>query len=507
MKMVKSLLLGSAAGMVAIAGAQAADLPVKAKPVQYVKICTLYGDGFYYIPGSDTCIRFTGYIRADYGYNVTGARTANYAAAAGAQDRTVNNYSTRHRGSFSVDTRTQTAYGTLRTFSTFHLQNENGAESTNIARAFIQWGGFTFGRTQSFTDHEGSLGDSGMRSLHQTQNQSDTGANGTNQIAYTWQLGNGVTLNVGADERRVKSITNLTTATTFAGGGTLNSGAAIGLEPISTRSGNNHPNPWVSLRVNQAWGRASVAVVANHNEASYYGVGAAPAPCVQQTPPLSSVGQTTCGHPDDKWGWAVVSGAEIKLDMLSPGSRIGGYFNYGVGASAFGGGSNLVSPGLYGSGNNVALGFITDAVYLNNGQLEQTTSWTAGAGFEYFWTRNFSSTIYGNYTEISYNSTVTGGRLWCGGISGATNYTQTVAQGTCDFGFKFWTVGTHHDWFPLPGLRFAVDVMYTAIDSNMSGQTITVNRTQGARATGLYTIKDLGITSAIFRAQRSWGAD
>ena len=50
MKMVKSLLLGSAAGMVAIAGAQAADLPVKAKPVQYVKICTLYGDGFYYIP-------------------------------------------------------------------------------------------------------------------------------------------------------------------------------------------------------------------------------------------------------------------------------------------------------------------------------------------------------------------------------------------------------------------------------------------------------------------------
>ena len=61
----------------------------------------------------------------------------------------------------------------------------------------------------SFTDHEGSLGDSGMRSLHQTQNQSETGANGTNQIAYTWQLGNGITLNVGADERRVRSIANL----------------------------------------------------------------------------------------------------------------------------------------------------------------------------------------------------------------------------------------------------------------------------------------------------------
>src|SRR5687767_15623275 len=112
MKMVKSLLLGTAAGLVAVAGAQAADMPVKAAPVQYVKICTLYGDGFYYIPGTDTCIRFSGYVRADYGYNVTGARRPQYARDEGAKDRTVNAYSTRHRGSFSTDSRTQTAYGT-----------------------------------------------------------------------------------------------------------------------------------------------------------------------------------------------------------------------------------------------------------------------------------------------------------------------------------------------------------------------------------------------------------
>ena len=374
--------------------------------------------------------------------------------------------------------------------------------STNIARAFIQWGGFTFGRTVSFTDHEGSLGDSGMRSLHQTQNQSDTGANGTNQIAYTWQLGNGITLNVGADERRLKSLTNLSIATVFAGGGTLNSGATIGLEPVSSRAGNNHPNPWVSLRINQAWGRASVAVIANHNEGLYYSTGAAP--CVLQTNPQAATGNTACGHPDDKWGFAVISGTEIKLDMLSPGSRIGGYFNYGVGASAYGGGSNLASPALMGSGNTVALGFITDGVFTNGGQIQQTTSWTAGGGFEYFWTRNFSSTIYGNYTEISYNNTVNTGRLWCGGVAGG-GYTKTT--GACDMGFTFWTVGTHHDWFPLPGLRFAVDVMYTAIESNMSGETISLVRTQGARVPGVYTIKDLGIVSTIFRAQRTWGAD
>jgi hypothetical protein len=193
--------------------------------------------------------------------------------------------------------------------------------------------------------------------------------------------------------------------------------------------------------------------------------------------------------------------------MLSPGSRLGAYFNYGVGASSYGGGSNLASPALMGSGNTVALGFITDGTFTNGGQIEQTTSWTAGAGFEYFWTRNFSSTVYGNYTEISYNNTVTAGRQFCaaGGIGGGVGYTK--AGGTCDFGFVFWTVGTHHDWFPLPGLRFAVDVMYTAVESNMSGETINLVRTQGARVPGVYTIKDLGIVSTIFRAQRTWGAE
>src|SRR5712664_1283730 len=65
MKMVKSLILGSAAGLLAMSGAQAADLPVKAKAVEYVRICSLYGAGFYYMPGTDTCIKLSGYLRAD----------------------------------------------------------------------------------------------------------------------------------------------------------------------------------------------------------------------------------------------------------------------------------------------------------------------------------------------------------------------------------------------------------------------------------------------------------
>ncbi len=206
MKMVKSLLLGSAAGLIAVAGAQAADLPVKAKPVLYVKICSLYGDGFYYIPGSDTCIKFGGYVRADYNFN---GRTPHVLGANGAQDRTVSRWTTRHRANLTTDARTQTAYGTLRAYTSINAEVAEGTATLGTHRAFIQWGGFTFGRTVSFVDHEGSLGDSGMRSLYTGLVDSTTGAAGINQIAYTWQLGNGVTLNIGADDPRVGSIANL----------------------------------------------------------------------------------------------------------------------------------------------------------------------------------------------------------------------------------------------------------------------------------------------------------
>src|SRR5260370_13944126 len=69
MKMVRSLILGSAAGLVAMSGVQAADLPVKAKAVEYVKVCSLYGAGFFYIPGTDTCIKLGGYLRIDTNFN------------------------------------------------------------------------------------------------------------------------------------------------------------------------------------------------------------------------------------------------------------------------------------------------------------------------------------------------------------------------------------------------------------------------------------------------------
>ena len=76
MKTVKGLLLGSAAVFVAMSGAQAADLPMAA-PVQYVKVCDTYGAGFFYIPGTQTCLQISGFAKAQFRYDRQITRAAN----------------------------------------------------------------------------------------------------------------------------------------------------------------------------------------------------------------------------------------------------------------------------------------------------------------------------------------------------------------------------------------------------------------------------------------------
>src|SRR5215203_3302146 len=106
MRMVKSLLLGSAAGVVAIAGAQAADLAVKAKPVEYVKVCSLYGAGFWYVPGTNTCVKLGSYIR----YQIESHANGGFIFRNGANARNTRTdtpeYNNRIRGTISMDTRT-----------------------------------------------------------------------------------------------------------------------------------------------------------------------------------------------------------------------------------------------------------------------------------------------------------------------------------------------------------------------------------------------------------------
>src|ERR1700737_175433 len=116
MKMVKSLILGSAAGLIAMSGAQAADLPVKAKAVEYVRICSLYGAGFFYIPGTDTCLKLGGYLRIDTTFNGSVYDQPAWSGDLGQNNRFRDYFASRSRMALTIDTRTATEYGVVRTF-------------------------------------------------------------------------------------------------------------------------------------------------------------------------------------------------------------------------------------------------------------------------------------------------------------------------------------------------------------------------------------------------------
>src|ERR687887_914491 len=109
MTTIRNLVLGSAAGLLAVGGAQAADLPVKAKAVEYVRVCSLYGAGFFYIPGTDTCIKLGGYMRADVTFNAGGAHgQPAWSGDSGQQNRYRDYFIDRSRMVLQVDTRTST---------------------------------------------------------------------------------------------------------------------------------------------------------------------------------------------------------------------------------------------------------------------------------------------------------------------------------------------------------------------------------------------------------------
>ena len=227
MKMVKSLMLGSAAGLVAMSGAQAADLPVKAKAVEYVKVCSLYGAGFFYIPGTDTCIKLGGYLRVDTTFNGGVYDQPAWNGDLGQGNRYRDYFSARSRMALTVDTRTATEYGVVRTFGQGdfqftharrqHVQPEldqpgvsgwrrptcltpPGGGYVAVELVFIQFAGFTFGKSASAyaTPWHGYPGNNTSYLLggHDT-------VTGVNNIQYTAQFGNGVSGTIGLDDPTV----------------------------------------------------------------------------------------------------------------------------------------------------------------------------------------------------------------------------------------------------------------------------------------------------------------
>ncbi|GAA0783280.1 porin [Roseibium denhamense] len=273
---LKSLMLGVAAAATATT-AQAADLPVAPEPVDYVRICDAYGARFFYIPGTETCLRVAGRLRTQVTVN-------NVLEDGDWSTRDSDGITWETRGYVRLDARTATEFGDLRTFISISQAATNGAEAANFDVAYIQWGGLKAGYDGSLFQHytgqvfKGSL----------TRNWSD---NTINQINYTAAFGNGFYAAFGLEDQDDRFNLGGTVAT--SGGGTLTVG----------EGGTRMPDFVAAIGVTQGWGAAKLS-------------GA-----LHQSVP-NTVHNSVGFSGEDTLGWAVGASVLFNLDMLSSGSNV-----------------------------------------------------------------------------------------------------------------------------------------------------------------------------------------
>ncbi|KRR11633.1 porin [Bradyrhizobium valentinum] len=511
MKLTKGFILGSAA-LFANAGTQAADLPVKAKAVEYVKICSLYGAGFYYIPGSDTCIKLGGYVRASTQLGTNSVWGAATGGVAGAHNRLSNYYTAQSRFDFNVDTRTATEYGVLRTYAelafTWTGGGYSGAGTTaingataysgsnpagsgsgmisggnlSVYYAFMQFAGFTLGRAQSqfsspWTNYPGNSFD-GM--------PGGGGWEAVNQFAYTANFGQGISLSFSAEDQVARNTTNIwnVSAATAAG-------LAAGTYGANNIGGSRSPDLVGQLRVDQAWGLFQASVAAHVNHAGYYGAA------------------ETTGHPDDKWGWAGQLALSIKNVPTGVNDTINVQGVYTNGASGYN--FHPYTPytyaiysgtGLAGAYQSVGIAGLSDSVFVAGEGQQLTTTYGFNGAYTHNWNPNWNSAIFGGLGAVRYNSTAKG--YICGQFVATLALSSGVAG--CNPDFNYAVVGVATRWNPVKNLTFSTELVYTMLDQkHASGSTVTLPLQSAiAKPAGVYELKDQSSLQLMLRAQRNW---
>ena len=517
MKVIKSLVLGSAAGLIAMSGAQAADLPVKAKAVEYVRICSLYGAGFFYIPGTDTCIKLGGYLRVDTTFNGTTYGAPAWNGDQGQGNRYRDYFVSRSRMALTVDTRTATEYGVVRTFGQgdFQFNNFGGSTSNPTALAtfdanrlstagvgyvavemvFIQFAGFTFGKSASAyaTPWNGYPGNNNSFLLGGADY-----VTGVNNIQYTAQFGNGVSATIGLDDPTVfnrTAVLNLGVA-----GGATSAGA-------NAYGGTHVPDIVGNIRVDQAWGLFQISGMAHLVNASYNILGAGGVPTA-----LSEIS----GHPEDKWGGAVMAALQIKNLPTGAGDDLKIDVSYSKGdtkavISTSGASPNFVmfgGSGRAGAYQSVGFGQTADAVYLpvingGTGDLKLVDAWGVRGAYNHNWDPYWSTSLWGSYSQVRYG----GGALditsakgqWCANYNAGK---AVSADYTCNPDYNVAQVGLTTRWTPVKNLTFSAEVGAFFLDQKMSGSsTFTPS---APKPTALYEFKDQSTVYLNVRVQRNF---
>jgi hypothetical protein len=449
MKLVKSLLLGSAAGFVAVAGAQAADLPSrKAAPVEYVRVCSVHGVGFFYIPGTDTCIRVGGRVRAEYRYVTP-------------QSRVDDAVGFRVRGRLNVDARTTTDYGTLRAFFRYELTVNNGnytfrnladyppagalgggatSSSSTLDKAFIQFAGITAGRLNSFFDFYSN--DINWASL--------IGSDNLNQdlLAYTATFGGGFSATLSVEDRADRQLAGNVPVSGFTALTGAGSVATFGFPPAIINGvpfapgtylpgGERMPDVVGNLRVDQPWGSAQLSGAVHQ---------------------LFSVNRDALGgFTDTEYGFAVQGGVKVNLPMLAAGDVLWLQAAYTNGAPSYIGFTNV---GRLNTVGGVSLP-VNDAYVDPLGNTKLTQAFGITAAFTHYFLPTFRSSLFGAYGKINSPSSVTAFNLVSGARLGA-------------FDANIWQLGGQAVWSPVKDLDIGLEVLYTRIDPQ--GRVIDTNR-------------------------------
>jgi hypothetical protein len=424
MTLIKSLLLGSAAGIVAVASAQAADLPTRkgAPAAQYVKICTITANGKpitgFVLPGSDTCFKIGGYLTGQVeggnlktGYSISNA--TGRQAITNTFGRNGFGYTTRENIQF--DAVSNTAYGPL----AFHgdIQNENGngfdttGNATYVNEAYVTWAGITAGKAESFYSFVG--GGPGWANFFSPDQK---GFNQPDVMAYTASFGGGFTATFAAQS----------SGTNGASGGGTNmlwgAGNSYGAGPNATQGGMRSPDFVGALKLSQGWGSAQVSGVA-HN--------------VRATP-------TGFGGNENDWGYGIDAGISFNLPMFGPGDDIfftGSYTERATWYSGLPDGMWGENGQVNGNGQGMAL---FDTYFNPNGSVAKPTAWSVSATADFHAGSEFTFSPEASYGEINWTGVQGGGA----GVGGLVSDSRSYLVGGV----------AHYD--PVTNLDFEVELLY-----------------------------------------------
>jgi len=367
---------------------------------------------------------------------------------------------------------------------------------------FIQFAGFTFGRSASAyaTPWHGYPGNNTSNLLggHDT-------VTGVNNIQYTAQFGNGVSGTIGLDDPTVynRTVVQNLSIPLSATLGTANAYAGV-----------HSPDVVGNIRVDQAWGLFQISAAAHEVNGSYNLLNTATAPTgatgLAGASPIA--GSETSGHPDTKWGGSVMAALQIKNIPTGAGDDIKIDASYSKGDTKNVISTSGASPSFAmfsGSGagayQSVGLGMTTDAVYRpvaagGDGSLHLTESYGVRGAFNHNWDPYWSSSLFGSYSAVRYDGTAKAD-ICANYVVPAKNVGGATAF-TCNPDFNVSQLGVVTRWTPVKNLTFSAEVMWFHLDQKFSG-VATLGPTAPKPAT-VYEFKDQDTVSFNVRAQRNF---